>query len=130
MLKIEKIYNFPSFNQDKVVRENDKRDNDYARNNNIDFYFDNKNLFLLFTNEFKEELLSREFIMNLLLLSNQINIEKITLFISNDNKAFSKLLQGILTIGFIAEKDSIDDKYSMFTLGLHREDEEIEEIDF
>ncbi len=130
MLKIEKIYNFPSFNQDKVVRENDKRDNDYARNNNIDFYFDNKNLFLLFTNEFKEELLSREFIMNLLILSNQINIEKITLFISNDNKAFSKLLQGILTIGFIAEKDSIDDKYSMFTLGLHREDEEIEEIDF
>ena len=129
MLKIEKIYNFPSFNQDKVVRENDKRDNDYARNNNIDFYFDNKNLFLLFTNEFKEELLSREFIMNLLILSNQINIEKITLFISNDNKAFSKLLQGILTIGFIAEKDSIDDKYSMFTLGLHREDEEIEEID-
>ena len=117
MLKIEKIYNFPSFNQDKVVRENDKRDNDYARNNNIDFYFDNKNLFLLFTNEFKEELLSREFIMNLLILSNQINIEKITLFISNDNKAFSKLLQGILTIGFIAEKDSIDDKYSMFTLG-------------
>ena len=68
MLKIEKIYNFPSFNQDKVVRENDKRDNDYARNNNIDFYFDNKNLFLLFTNEFKEELLSREFIMNLLIL--------------------------------------------------------------
>ena len=130
MLKIEKIYNFPSFNQDKVVRENDKRDNDYARNNNIDFYFDNKNLFLLFTNEFKEELLSREFIMNLLILSNQINIEKITLFISNDNKAFSKLLQGILTIGFIAEKHSIDDKYSMFTLGLHREDEEIEEIDF
>lgn len=130
MLKIEKIYNFPSFNQDKVVRENDKRDNEYARNNNIDFYFDNKNLFLLFTNEFKEELLSREFIMNLLILSNQINIEKITLFISNDNKAFSKLLQGILTIGFIAEKDSIDDKYSMFTLGLHREDEEIEEIDF
>ena len=130
MLKIEKIYNFPSFNQDKVVRENDKRGNDYARNNNIDFYFDNKNLFLLFTNEFKEELLSREFIMNLLILSNQINIEKITLFISNDNKAFSKLLQGILTIGFIAEKDSIDDKYSMFTLGLHREDEEIEEIDF
>ena len=130
MLKIEKIYNFPSFNQDKVVRENDKRDNDYARNNNIDFYFDNKNLFLLFTKEFKEELLSREFIMNLLILSNQINIEKITLFISNDNKAFSKLLQGILTIGFIAEKDSIDDKYSMFTLGLHREDEEIEEIDF
>ena len=130
MLKIEKIYNFPSFNQDKVVRENDKRDNDYARNNNIDFYFDNKNLFLLFTNEFKEELLSREFIMNLLILSNQINIEKITLFISNDNKAFSKLLQGIVTIGFIAEKDSIDDKYSMFTLGLHREDEEIEEIDF
>ena len=130
MLKIENIYNFPSFNQDKVVRENDKRDNDYARNNNIDFYFDNKNLFLLFTNEFKEELLSREFIMNLLILSNQINIEKITLFISNDNKAFSKLLQGILTIGFIAEKDSIDDKYSMFTLGLHREDEEIEEIDF
>ena len=130
MLKIEKIYNFPSFNQDKVVKENDKRDNDYARNNNIDFYFDNKNLFLLFTNEFKEELLSREFIMNLLILSNQINIEKITLFISNDNKAFSKLLQGILTIGFIAEKDSIDDKYSMFTLGLHREDEEIEEIDF
>ena len=130
MLKIEKIYNFPSFNQDKVVRENDKRDNDYARNNNIDFYFDNKNLFLLFTNEFKEELLSREFIMNLLILSNQINIEKITLFISNDNKAFSKLLQGILTIGFIAEKDSIDDKYSMFTLGLHREDEKIEEIDF
>ena len=130
MLKIEKIYNFPSFNQDKVVRENDKRDNDYAKNNNIDFYFDNKNLFLLFTNEFKEELLSREFIMNLLILSNQINIEKITLFISNDNKAFSKLLQGILTIGFIAEKDSIDDKYSMFTLGLHREDEEIEEIDF
>ena len=130
MLKIEKIYNFPSFNQDKVVRENDKRDNDYARNNNIDFYFDNKNLFLLFTNEFKEELLSREFIMNLLILSNQINIEKITLFISNDNKAFSKLLQGILTIGFTAEKDSIDDKYSMFTLGLHREDEEIEEIDF
>ena len=130
MLKIEKIYNFPSFNQDKVVRENDKRDNDYARNNNIDFYFDNKNLFLLFTNEFKEELLSREFIMNLLILSNQINIEKITLFISNDNKAFSKLLQGILTIGFIAEKDSIDDKYSMFTLGIHREDEEIEEIDF
>ena len=130
MLKIEKIYNFPSFNQDKVVRENDKRDNDYARNNNIDFYFDNKNLFLLFTNEFKEELLSREFIMNLLILSNQIDIEKITLFISNDNKAFSKLLQGILTIGFIAEKDSIDDKYSMFTLGLHREDEEIEEIDF
>lgn len=130
MLKIEKIYNFPSFNQDKVVRENDKRDNDYARNNNIDFYFDNKNLFLLFTNEFKEELLSREFIMNLLILSNQINIEKITLFISNDNKAFSKLFQGILTIGFIAEKDSIDDKYSMFTLGLHREDEEIEEIDF
>ena len=130
MLKIEKIYNFPSFNQDKVVRENDKRDNDYARNNNIDFYFDNKNLFLLFTNEFKEELLSREFIMNLLILQNQINIEKITLFISNDNKAFSKLLQGILTIGFIAEKDSIDDKYSMFTLGLHREDEEIEEIDF
>ena len=130
MLKIEKIYNFPSFNQDKVVRENDKRDNDYATNNNIDFYFDNKNLFLLFTNEFKEELLSREFIMNLLILSNQINIEKITLFISNDNKAFSKLLQGILTIGFIAEKDSIDDKYSMFTLGLHREDEEIEEIDF
>ena len=130
MLKIENIYNFPSFNQDKVVRENDKRDNDYARNNNIDFYFDNKNLFLLFTNEFKEELLSREFIMNLLILSNQINIEKITLFISNDNKAFSKLLQGILTIGFIAEKHSIDDKYSMFTLGLHREDEEIEEIDF
>ena len=130
MLKIEKIYNFPSFNQDKVVRENDKRGNDYARNNNIDFYFDNMNLFLLFTNEFKEELLSREFIMNLLILSNQINIEKITLFISNDNKAFSKLLQGILTIGFIAEKDSIDDKYSMFTLGLHREDEEIEEIDF
>ena len=130
MLKIEKIYNFPSFNQDKVVRENDKRDNDYAMINNIDFYFDNKNLFLLFTNEFKEELLSREFIMNLLILSNQINIEKITLFISNDNKAFSKLLQGILTIGFIAEKDSIDDKYSMFTLGLHREDEEIEEIDF
>ena len=130
MLKIEKIYNFPSFNQDKVVRENDKRGNDYARNNNIDFYFDNMNLFLLFTNQFKEELLSREFIMNLLILSNQINIEKITLFISNDNKAFSKLLQGILTIGFIAEKDSIDDKYSMFTLGLHREDEEIEEIDF
>ena len=129
MLKIEKIYNFPSFNQDKVVRENDKRDNDYARNNNIDFYFDNKNLFLLFTREFKEELLSREFIMNLLILSNQINIEKITLFISNDNKAFSKLLQGILTIGFIAEKDSIDDKYSMFSLRLQREDE-IEEIDF
>ena len=130
MLKIEKIYNFPSFNQDKVVRENDKREYEYARTNNIDFYFDNKNLFLLFTREFKEELLSREFIMNLLILSNQINIEKITLFISNDNKAFSKLLQGILTIGFIAEKDSIDDKYSMFTLGLHREDEEIEEIDF
>ena len=130
MLKIEKIYNFPSFNQDIGVRENVKRAHEHVRNNNIDFYFDNKNLFLLFTNEFKEELLSREFIMNLLILSNQINIEKITLFISNDNKAFSKLLQGILTIGFIAEKDSIDDKYSMFTLGLHREDEEIEEIDF
>ena len=67
--------------------------------------------------------------MNLLILSNQINIEKITLFISNENKAFSKLLQGILTIGFIAENDSIDDKYSMFSLRLQREDE-IEEIDF
>lgn len=125
-----KIYNFPSFNPDKVVRENDKRDYEFSKTNNIDFYFDNKNLFLLFTNDFKEELLNKEFIMNLIILSNQINIEQIKLFISKDNKAFSKLVQGILTIGFITDNENIDEKYSIFTLSLKKEDEEIEEIDF
>lgn len=139
MLTIQENYNFELFNPRRKTQNSDKTTAEFAKSKNIEFYFENNKFFLLFTSEFKVELLSKDFIMNLLILSNEIKLESITLFINRMNKSFGKIVQGILTIGFKIEDSnyeevSNDTQYSIFKLDLSSQKEEsgdsIEEIDF
>lgn len=139
MLTIQENYNFELFNPKRKTQDIDKSNAELAKSKNIEFYFENNKFFLLFTSEFKVELLSKDFIMNLLILSSEIKLESIILFINRMNKSFAKIIQGILTIGFKIENSNYeevinDTQYSIFKLDLSSQEEEnvdaIEEIDF